>query len=76
MQRASLKRVAARVRNLKAGGADISLVSMGSGRQQVHNKKQNAALSPVLATGQLANWLDGFENGRKQQPVLVIGGGE
>lgn len=76
MQRASLKRVAARVRNLRAGGADVSLVSMGSGRQQIANRKQNTALSPVLRTGELANWLDGFENGRKQQPVIVIGGGE
>ena len=76
MQRASLKRVAARVRNLRAGGADVSLVSWGGGRQQIHNRKENAVLSPILRTGELANWLDGFENGRKQQPVLVIGGGE
>lgn len=76
MQRASLKRVAARVRNLRAGGADVSLVSMGSGQQQIHNRKQNAALSPILRTGELSNWLDGFENGRKQQPLIVIGGGE
>jgi len=76
MQRASLKRVAARVRNLRAGGADVSLVSVGSGRQQIANCKANVALSPILRTGELFTWLDGFENGRKQQPVLIIGGGE
>lgn len=76
MQRTSLKKVAARVRNLKAGGADVSLQSSGSGLSQIVNRKGNAPLSPILRTGELANWLDGFENGRKQQPVLVIGGGE
>jgi hypothetical protein len=59
-QRTTEKQLRERVEQLALRGIDIS-IGWAYGRPRITNQAGSRDLSPRLATGEMATWLDGFE---------------